>query len=376
MCSHKIARGGALSLGTATDLNDDIRIESPPTQRVLVTGATGFIGARLVERLIESRHHVTCLVRDDTRARPLNAAGAELVTGDVTDHPSIQRAMVQSQADVVYHLAGLVRSVRSMDFMKVNEVGSANLAGVCAGSLPGRAAPPVLVVVSSLAAAGPSTADRPRVESDIAAPVSQYGRSKLAGERAAALFAAAMPITIVRPTIVFGPGDRAVLEMFRPIARRGLHVVPGPRGADRRFSLVHVDDLIHCLLQAAAHGERLPAGDAEHGEGQGIYHLAGDEQPTYVELGQAMASALGRKPPTIVHVPAWLMRFTGRMGDLVASIRRRPGWISRDKITEALAGSWTCSSDKARTQLGWAPSRPLMERLIETVTWYRAARWL
>lgn len=293
-----------------------------------------------------------------------------MIVGDVTDQDSVEQALAQSQAGTVYHLAGLVRARRRSDFARVNAGGVAAVAAACAK----RDCPPVLMVVSSVAAAGPSAEQKQHAETDPAAPVSCYGQSKLAGELAAARYAAAVPITIVRPPIVFGSEDRAVLEMFKPISRSGLHVVPGPRGANRRFSLIHVDDLVAGLMLAAEKGERLAAADSP--AGQGIYYMACEDHPTYIEIGQAMAIALGRKPPAILHVPAWVMRFIGVIADITAWITRRPGWVSRDKITEALAGSWTCSADKALKQLGWSPAASLADRLSETVQGYRQKGWL
>lgn len=352
-------------------MNDHVRIDITPPQRVLVTGASGFIGGRLVRRLIERQAHVSCLVRSSSHIDDLRATGADLIVGDVNDHVSVERALAQSQARTVFHLAGLVRALHRDDFMRANASGVENVAAACARC----AAPPALIVVSSLAAAGPcDVAGEQRVEGDAPAPVSHYGHSKLAGEQAATRYGDAVPITIVRPPIVYGSGDRAVLEMIRPIARRGLHVVPGPRGADRRFSLIHVDDLVEGLLLAAEKGERLTAHESPCG--QGIYFLAGQECPTYVELGQAMAIALERKPPKLLYVPRPIMRFAGILADMTAWIRRRPGWGSRDKITEALAGSWTCSSAKAHTQLGWKPAGDLAQRLRETVQGYQQAKWL
>ena len=159
--------------------------------------------------------------------------------------------------------------------------------------------------------------------------------------------------------------------MFRPIARWNLHLVPGRR--QRRFAMIHVSDLVDGLLFAAAKGERLqPNGPP----GQGIYFIAAPEDPMYVELGQAMATALGRNRATVVCLPEPLIRLIGLCGDAVAWVQRQPSWVNSDKMAEALAGSWTCSSAKARAQLGWSPAATLAERLRETAQWYRQAGWL
>ena len=348
-------------------------MKSATHKLVLVTGASGFIGGHLVRRLIECGCHVSCLVRATSHVDELRSVGAQLIMGDVTDRASIAHALADSKAEVVFHLAGLVRAQHRDDFTRVNAGGVETVAVACAEC----AVPPILVVVSSLAAAGPCgrRGDLP-VEGDVPAPVSNYGRSKLAGEQVAARYAGAVPITIVRPPIVFGPGDRGVLEVFRPIARWGLHVVPG--WGDRRLSLIHVDDLVEGLLLAAEEGERLPQCASEHAPpgGQGIYFIAVDDSPTYAQLGQAIATAFGKKPPTVIHLPAPLTRLVGFGAEVISRFRDRAGWLSSDKITEALAGSWTCSPAKARTHLRWSPAATLADRLYETAQWYRQVSWL
>jgi len=230
------------------------------------------------------------LVRASSHTDEVRFAGAQLFTGDVTDRGSVERALGASQALTVFHVAGVVKALRRGEFNQVNAGGVEAVVAACAD----RPAPPVLIVVSSLSAAGPCAAGQVRVESDPPAPVSNYGRSKLAGEQAAANYAGTVPTSIVRPPIVFGPGDRAVLEMFRPIARRGLHVVPGwgKEARDRRFSLIYVDDLIEALLLTAEKGERLSAQGAL---GQGIYFIAGDpgqfqQRAWRVDHGRGLAS--------------------------------------------------------------------------------------
>ncbi len=291
-------------------------------------------------------------------------AGARLITCDIADRAGVARAIASSSARVVFHLAGLVRAMGMNDFMRVNAGGVEAVAQACTDQ-PDR---PVLLLVSSLAAAGHS-GGRPAIESDPAAPVSHYGRSKLEGEQVAMRYAYTLPITVVRPCIVFGAGDRGLFEVFKPIARSGLHIVGG--SGDSRFSLVAVADLVECLVLAAEQGERLVPGIA----GQGVYNVAA-EDISYVEFGRAIARALGKPPPRVLRLPEWSIRSIGRLGDVVSQVRRRPGWVSTDKIGEFLAGSWTCSSAKARQQLGWSPAAPLADRLRETAQWYRDAHWL
>ncbi len=333
-------------------------------QSVLVTGASGFIGVHLVRLLVARGHPVSCLVRPTSHVKKLVAMGARLVTGDVNDRAGVARIIALSNARVVFHLAGLVRASSPGDFMRVNSESVESVAAACTE----QARRPVLLLVSSLAAAGPS-GEVPKIESDPPLPVSDYGRSKFAGEQAAARYAGALPITIVRPCPVFGAGDRGMYEIFNAVARSGIHVVHG-RG-DWRISLIAVADLVECIVLAAESGERLVPG----GSGHGIY-FAGAEDLSHVEIGVAIARALGKRPPRIVRVPNGLMRVAGFCGDVVSRIRRRPGWVSSDKISELLAGSWTCSSAKARQQLGWSPAAPLADRLRETAQWYRDARWL
>jgi nucleoside-diphosphate-sugar epimerase len=331
---------------------------------VLVTGASGFIGTHLVRGLIARGCRVSCLVRSTSHVDELRAAGAQQFVCDIDDRAGVSRVVAASKARFVFHLAGLLRAMCAQDFMGVNAGGVDAVAAACAE----QADRPVLVLVSSIAAAGPS-GEIPKTESDPPMPVSEYGRSKLAGERAATRYAGTVPITIVRPCVVFGAGDRGAYEVFKPIAHSGVHVVPG-RG-DRRVSLIAVADVIGCIVLAAEVGERLAGG----APGRGIYFAAAEDL-SHVELGGAIAQALGKTRTRIVHLPEWAMRAMGLGGDVVSQIRRRPGWIGRDKISDLLAGSWTCSSAKARRQLGWSPAATLADRLRETAQWYRDARWL
>ncbi len=335
--------------------------------RAFVTGATGFIGHHLVRRLQAEGAEVRCLVRSHRRAEALAQLGARLVSGDVTDPESLRSAV--ANVDVVFHLAGLTKATSAGQLREVNEEGTRNVAAACAAA----SVPPVLVYVSSLAAAGPCIAGRPRTEQDEPAPVSRYGQSKHAGELAAAAYARHMPITVVRPPIVLGQGDRAGLELFRTIARWNLHLVPGR--TDASYSVIHAADLAAALIAATASGRRLDPETPENAHA-GIYFAAADELVTYSELGRMAGRSLGRTQVRIWRSPGAGVWTIAAINELVAQVRRKPHILGWDKAREATAGGWACSDEALRRDTGFVPERPLQDRLDETVRWYREQGWL
>ncbi|MDA7977830.1 MAG: SDR family NAD(P)-dependent oxidoreductase [Pirellulales bacterium] len=337
--------------------------------KVLVTGATGFIGAHLAEVLRNAGEQIVCTRRSSSNVSRLSGFEIEFVTADITQADSLARTL--QGVDVIYHLAGLVKAFRKAEFDRVNIEGTRNLVRAAAA----LESPPTVVIVSSLAAAGPAN-DRPLVESDPARPVSVYGRSKLAAELAALEFANQVPISIVRPPIVFGESDRDVFEMFKPIAQHGLHVVAG--SGSGRFSLIYAGDLATALQRVAVSGERVPYPECEQDtpDGQGWYFAAHQEHPTYAELGGLIGQALGGKKARVLRMPIAIAWLAAAGSELAGRIRRKPQILNFDKIREARAGGWSCSPDKAINQLGWSPEATLAERLCQTAEWYYDQQWL
>lgn len=338
--------------------------------RVLVTGATGFIGTQLTRRLVERGDEVTCLVRTSSKRERLAPLGVRFALGDVRDGDAV-RAAVRDSA-VVYHLAGLTTAFRAAELMEVNALAFGNVAAACAEA----ATPPTLVFVSSLAAAGPSPPDRPRTEGDPAAPVSNYGRAKRAAERIAEQYAMQVPITIVRPPIVFGEGDLLMRDVFRSIFRYGIHVALGV--ARSRYSLIHVDDLVDALVLCAEQGTRLTVdGDPAANPPTGYYFVATEEQPTFAELGLLIGKSLGRQSVRVLRSPGTALLWpAAALAEVVARLQGRPYIFNFDKAREAVAGSWICSPQTIRRDLGFAPRAPFFERLRQTADWYRQQNWL
>ena len=337
---------------------------------VLVTGATGFIGYHLCRTLRDRGDDVTCLVRTTSNTQWLEQLGVALVYGDLTDRSTLLSAVAGKSA--VYHAAGCVETTRWRQFFEVNEKGTESMAAICAE----QETPPVLVTISSLAAVGPSSGGRLRSEGDPAAPVSAYGRSKRAGEIAAQAYADRVPITVVRPPMVLGEGDRKGLKLFKSIAHYRCHLVPGL--VLRRYSVVHVADLVEGILLAGKRGRRLLPACQEEGEraDTGCYFLAGREHPTYRELGQMVKAALCRPYVPIVPMPMPIVWLIASTGEIAGRLRGRAPFLNLDKCREVAAGSWVCSPQRAIDELGFSPGPPLVERLRQTIAWYRREGWL
>jgi nucleoside-diphosphate-sugar epimerase len=334
---------------------------------VLVTGATGFIGQHLVEKLIGQRHRVRCLVRSPEKAKLLREVGAELVAGDLDQQAVLAAAC--ADVDVVYHLAAVTKSLRPEEMFQVNRDGTANLMRACGD----RSHPPVTVLVSSIAAAGPAARGQVRTEADPPAPISNYGQSKLEGEQAAELVADRVPMTIVRPGCVFGPRDPGMLQAFRSIRMLRSHFTPGRPPPP--LSWIYVDDLVELMLLAAECGRRVPSpGSGTPGEGR--YFATGPEYLTWAEMGRMVRPMLRRPFALLIPIPNRMAWCVAGLSEQISRMQGRQRWLNYDKIRESLATSWACSGEAAQRELGFAPSKSLEERFAETIEWYKREKWL
>jgi nucleoside-diphosphate-sugar epimerase len=340
--------------------------------RALITGANGFIGRHLAERLLADGKRVRLLVRRAETVAELRSLGAEVVVGGLDDVAALSRAV--QGVETVFHLAAMTSALSVEEMLRVNRDGAENVARACVA----QRERPLLVQVSSIAAAGPAARGGLRRETDRPAPISDYGRSKLAGEQAAAQFAADLPMTIVRPGIVFGPRNREMLPMFRSIKYVHAHFVAGWRPP--ALSLIHVDDCVELLLQAAAKGSRLPPRNsdplAQLAQGRGVYFAAGAEYPDYAELGRLMRTVLHRPLAPVIPLVGPLAWLAAGTNEQIARWRGISNTFNLDKIREATAESWACSAELARRELGFSPPLSLENRLQSTVAWYEHERWL
>lgn len=324
--------------------------------KVLLTGASGFVGSHILDRLLARGISTVIVLRPTSPRRFIESRlpEVEVRTASLSDPRSLEQAM--RDITHVVHCAGAVKAVRTDEFYAVNQLGTravveaANKAGISR-----------FVHVSSLAAAGPRSPDAPAHEFDPPRPVSQYGQSKLAAEREVEQGCRAEWV-IVRPPGVYGPRDTAFLPLFRAVKS---HLLPDVGGGRLALSLVFVKDLaeaiVRCLEAPAAPGR--------------TYFATGAEVVSATQFGELAARELGtwtfRLPlPTgllwpVCVVQEWFSHLTGK-----------PHLFSRQKYAEITAPGWVCDGTRLRAELGIECATPLREGIRQTAEWYRAAGWL
>jgi nucleoside-diphosphate-sugar epimerase len=321
---------------------------------LLITGATGFVGSHLVEALARRGTPARALVRASSDTSLLEHHGIRAVTGSLQDVESLRRAL--GDAEVVLHLAAATRALSAAAFHRVNAEGTERLLDAMEAEGGRRR----MVYLSSLAAVGPTREGRPVRPEDEPRPLTAYGRSKLAGERAA-LDRSGVDVAVLRPPAVYGPRDRDLLPFFR-LARRRL--LPTAGAPERPMQLIHAGDLAEGIVMAA-----------KPDAATGVFHVAEPTAYPWSEVLERVGDAVGARP-VVVRVPDWLVRGAGAVSQALARATGRPVIFDRDKARELLAPGWTCETESARLGFGFEAPTPLAAGLRETAGWYRAHGWL
>ncbi|MCX4140344.1 SDR family oxidoreductase [Paraburkholderia sp. SEWSISQ10-3 4] len=316
------------------------------TQRVLITGANGFVGRAVSRALLQRGDSVVGVVR-----RPQTTVeGVREWLFDANDFEGIdQRWPVATRCDAVIHLAARVHMKHETTADPFAAYRATNVTGALrVAAAARRAGARRFVFVSSIKAVGESSAGRPITEADEPAPTDPYGISKLEAERALIDYGreSGLEIVIVRPPLVYGPGVRAnFLQLMRAIA----YGVPLPLGSiAARRSLLFVDNLadalVHCTTDPRALGE--------------TFHVTDGRDLSVSELARALATQL-HAPARLIPVPVGLLSLAGRLTGRSAQVDR-------------LIGELRLDSSHIRERLGWYPPYTVEHGLLETAAWYRS----
>ena len=331
--------------------------------RILVTGASGFIGSGLVAALVEAGHEVCALMRPSASSEFLKGIKYTRLAGDLGDQESMLRAC--QNTDVIYHLAGLTSARNKEEFFKFNAEATKNLAhaAIKSGSVK------KFIFVSSQAAAGPSIGLAPRSESEADSPVSMYGESKLRAELYLDELKGKLNFISIRPPMVYGPRDKNVFLFFKTIQRQWLPILPAktPTG-HKYYSAIHVDDLITALVAA------LDAPEIDYQNGERFFVTDGQIY-TYERIMGVIAKELKVKPFR-VRVPGALMTTLAAAGSLAGKALNKNFQLNRDKLKELQADYWICSPQKSFDHFKYKPKYTMESGVPQTVAWYKVNGWL
>lgn len=325
----------------------------------VVTGSEGFIGRNLTKKLAARGHTVHCLdIAHSGTAQ--DEPGFCRHTVDCRDLEALAAHAALEKADYIFHLAAVTKETTLEGFRRVNVYPVRTLLQAVTQRNIGLKR---FVFISSQAASRPCGDPlHPTRESHEPAPVEYYGRSKLEAERIVASYAQTVPCTIIRPSSVYGPGDRDFLKLYKMLGR-GFNIFHGNR--NQPISIIHVDDLTEGIIQAALSAATLNK----------TYFLAGPEPVTWDTI-HAMIKSYHAKRAMSIDLPYSLVRMLARAGDTAARITGSPTILNSQKIKLSGAPGWICSPESAGRDFGFKAARRLNDGIKETGDWYRRQGWL
>ncbi len=327
--------------------------------KALVTGATGFVGSHVVDELLRQGFDVAYVARATSNHRWLINKPVELREGSLYDANSLHRAV--TDVDVLVHVAGQIAGRDEADFYRGNVLVTRNLLDAVRAYRPNLKR---FVHISSGAVTGPSpSAEQPLTEEAAPKPLTAYGRTKLQAEQEVLAVANEIPVTIVRPPVVYGPRDEATLTFFQLVNRGFAPLI----GFDDKFvSMIHARDLAMGIVEATLH----PVAEGK------IYNITSEEAYTWQQIANVAAAVSGRRRLASIRIPHPLViAIAGTIGGL-GKLSKKPPVIDIDKGRDFIQKYWTSSGEKARRELGFRPQISLNDGILETITWYKEQKWL
>ena len=331
--------------------------------KVLIQGSNGFIGSNLTAQLMEQGYEAKCLVRKSSNLDLLkqftDINHLTLCYGDINDSASLDEHL--RDVDIVYHVAGAVKALTQRDYDKVNLYGTKNILDSLL-----RVNPHVkrVVFISSIAANGPSNTGVFATEDMEPNPIFAYGLSKYKAEKLIMEnYMSQLPITVIRPPIVFGPGDKVTLTLFQQVAK-GIKLYQ--RGPDRYYSIVYISDLINGIILAGEKKEAISE----------TFYICGDGAETWQGLQDIIAETLGTKIQFTFKISKSVMLTFAYMAETLGKISKTTPFLNKGKVKEAFAPGWTFSNEKAKKLLGFSPMVNIKECMEKTAFWFTKNGWL
>ncbi len=323
----------------------------------LVTGANGFIGSHLVDQLLTSGCTVHGLVRESSNLKWLDASRVHLHRVDLARPDFIIPSL--EELDYIFHCAGLTKAKSRSGYFQVNATPCSNLYEQCQ-KRGGRIKS--IIHLSSLAATGPSHQGNLVDETTPCRPVTFYGQSKLVGEEIALRYSRSLPVTVIRPPVVYGPREENFFTFIKLI-QKGWELQIGKGG--KELSLIYVADLVQAMLIAS---------DPSKHQARS-YFVADGRVYLWEQVAKECARIMNVRLKTL-KIPERVLNPVALFFELWTSFSSKPALFDRQRMVDIRQSSWSASPEKFFKAFDFEPQYELSRGLTETINWYQQEKWL
>jgi len=326
-------------------------------QKVLITGASGFLGYHLIQSAIENGLEVYAAIRKNSDKKHLEGLPVQYLFLNYEDEAAITQQLTAHQIEFIVHAAGVTKAIHQDIYNQVNAGYTINLA---------RAAEKMgskfkkMVFISSLAAIGPLPDPHQKIlEDTFPNPVTAYGHSKLLAEKG--LAGINLPIIILRPTAVYGPRDKDIFILLKTL-NSGFDPYIG--NFIQQLSFVHARDVADVAVKSLLINETT-----------GIYNITDGNSYDRYQFSD-IAREILKKKAIRFHLPMPMVRSLAFVLETTNGWLKKPSVLSREKLLEIAAKNWICDVSKAKRELGFAPKFDLRKGLEDSISWYTKNNWL
>lgn len=324
-------------------------------EKVLITGASGFIGFHLIQAALKEGYDVYAAVRASSNVAQFDGMQIQIIPFDFLDKTNIRKNFEQYHFDYVIHAAGLTRARTDEEYYEANVTTTINLAEVAEEFSVKK-----FIFYSSLAAIGPIKYDLEKkiTENTTPNPVTKYGKSKLLAEEKLKKISN-LPWIILRPTAVYGPREKDLFILFKTL-KKNLDLYIGRK--KQLLTFVYAQDLVDVTMKAMKSNVKHESYNISDGSAYSKYDLA-----------DAVKKVLSLKPFRF-HLPLPLVKFAASI--LEATSGKKAPVLSRDKLHELTAENWNVDISKAQKELGYFSEYNLQKGIKQTLEWYKDKKWL
>jgi len=327
-------------------------------KRVLITGASGFVGYHLIAAAISSDLEVFAAVRPSSNIKHLEEFDIQYTNPDFSNIDLLKKELEEKQYNYIIHAAGITKARAQEEYNKINAVYTKNLA---LAAVQAKISLEKFIFVSSLAALGPLKDLSGLIEDNSPAyPVTSYGASKLLAEQYLAEIKG-LPLIVIRPTAVYGPREKDIFILLQTI-NKGLE--PHIGSFKQQISFIYVKDLAKIIVDALFSNVTNKQYNVSDG---GIYDR--------YALAEGVKKALHKRTWKF-HLPVAAVAAVAALMERIYKNAVAAPALNKEKMNELTAINWACSIEKLKADLGFKPAYNLEDGLLETVNWYKNNKWL